>query len=133
MQEPELATVKAAKEKTPIAFCQIAIGVFLFNADKACYLVDPPLPDLRDYKMRGHGTRSACKRGNGECRGIPCRVADGENRVDRCGSYHSHSHDLRRSRSPTCNGIFQILTVQGQNQLPGLGNADLEPYLIRAD
>ena len=58
---------------------------------------------------------------------------DGENRVDYRGRYHSHSHDLRRSRSATYDGILQILTVQGQNQLSRLGNADLEEYLICAD
>ena len=33
--------------------------------------------------MRGYGTGSACKGRDGKCRGVPRRIADGENRVDR--------------------------------------------------
>ena len=83
--------------------------------------------------MRGHGARSACEGRDGKRRGVARRIADGENRVDSRSRYHSHSHDLRRSRSATCDGIIKILTVQGQDQLSRLGDADLEQYLIRAD
>ena len=83
--------------------------------------------------MRGYRARSACKRGDGKRGGVARRIADGEDRVGRCGGYHSHPHDLRRSRGAACDGVSKILTVQGQKQLSRLGDTDLKQYLIRAN
>ncbi len=91
------------------------------------------LTDLDNHEMRRNGQRTACDRCDGQCRSIVRRVADGQCGVDGGRFNDRHSDYLRRSRGAADGGIRELLTVQGQYELPGLGNTDLEKHQVYAN
>ena len=74
-------------------------------------------PYLHDYKMCGDRARSACNWSDGKRCRISGRVSNRQNRVDRGSLYDCHPNDLRCSCRTTYYSIFQIFTVQSQDQL----------------
>jgi len=90
-------------------------------------------PYLRDYKMCGDRARSACNWSDGKRCRISGRVSNRQNRVDRGSLYDCHPNDLRCSCRTTYYSIFQIFTVQSQDQLTCFCYTNLEQHLIRAN
>ena len=89
--------------------------------------------NLRDDKMCGNRSRAACNRSDGKRCRISGRVANRQNRVDRGSLYDCHPNDLRCSCRTTYYSIFQIFTVQSQDQLTCFCYTNLEQHLIRAN
>ena len=89
--------------------------------------------DPRDYQVGGNRAGTAGKRGDGQGCGSAFRIADSQNGIDGGRFHNCHTYDLGDSRSAAGYGIGKILTVQGQDQLSGFGDTDLEQHLIGAD
>jgi len=79
------------------------------------------------------GRNRACATGqrrDGQCGGSAVGVAHRQNGTGNGGFHNGHPHNLGSSCGASSHSIGQIRTIQGENQLAGLGYADLEQHLI---
>ncbi len=91
------------------------------------------LCQLGDHKVGRDRAGATGRRRDGQCCGGAFRVADSQQRVYSSSFYDGHTHDLGCAGGASDHRIGQICSVQGQNELPGFCDTNLEQDLVDAN